>query len=202
MSITLQTEGRRTYLCGNTYSIRDKIRAIGAHWDADRKAWWTSKRDAAEALVAKLPTAEPPAQASQSIEAQRDGLESVVAGRATYQGRTYYVAGRVVRGRTHWDDTVQAITTRDGQKVLLYFRDGSRQFWAPLARYTGAVVRVGDAPDVSGAEIVKTYDRPQTIKRLAKFAEEAKAGFPGRATCYMCGSPSCDGAHGGLCEHD
>ena len=49
MSITIQTEGRRTYLAGNTYPHRDAIRSIGAHWDADRKMWWTAKRDQAQA---------------------------------------------------------------------------------------------------------------------------------------------------------
>jgi hypothetical protein len=46
--ITISKEGRRFYLVGNTYAIKDGLRSAGAHWDGDRKAWWTSKLDVAE----------------------------------------------------------------------------------------------------------------------------------------------------------
>jgi len=162
--ITLQTEGRRTYITGNTYPIRDQIRAIGAHWDAKRKAWWTSKRAEAEALIAQAGESAPAApQPSQQDRTPRDGKDSIVAGRAEYKGRTYYIAGRrdSAGGRRvgyGWADAVEAVTTRDGAKVLLYFRDGSSQFWA----------------DRSAVSIVKTYDRAQTIAKLAEYAQRAK----------------------------
>ena len=195
--ISIQTEGRRTYIVGDTYPVRDRLRAIGAKWDAARKAWWTGKRAEAEALVAELSTA--PASASQertsdASKAPRDGLDSVVAGRCEYKGKTYYVAGRVARGRTHWDDEVAPVTTRDGQKVLLYFRDGSSQFWAPW----------------DAVEIAKGYSRPQTIRRLREYAEQARtygtdecrcrchhepnAGAPGTTLydgCDRCGCETC-----------
>lgn len=183
MSISLISEGRRIYIGGNTYPHRDAIRAIGAHWDGERKMWWTSKREEAEALVAKLADAP---QSDNTSKAPRDGESSIVAGRATYKGKSYYIAGRVDRGRTMYDDSVRAVETRDGAKVLLYFRDGSSQFWASL----------------SEVSISKIYDRPQSIAALKEFAEEAKQGFPGRQTCYMCGSPACQGARGGLCDED
>lgn len=197
MTITTQTEGRRTYIMGDTYPIRDTLRAGGAPWDADRKAWWLGDRDRAAALAAKIGPATEPTNAP----AEAPCTNATVAGRAVYKGKTYYIAGRVVRGRTHWDDRVAAVTTRDGAKIMLYSRDGKCKFWAPLPQY-GAVVKVGAAPDPSAAQITKTYDKPQTIGSLRRFAAEARDGFPGRTTCYMCGSPSCDGAGGGLCEHD
>jgi hypothetical protein len=187
--IQTQTEGRRTYILGDTYPFRDRIRALGAHWDAGRKAWWTAKRDAAEQLVSELnaaAAADTSAAATRGENsggnrAPRDGIHSIVAGRATYKGRTYYVAGRVEKGRTHWDDTVVAVATQDGSKLLLYFRDGSSQFWASR----------------SEVEIVKRYDRPQTINGLRKFAHEAKeAGSAELAACKrrgwdgVIGSPS------------
>ena len=49
--------------------------------------------------------------------------------------------------------------TQDGAKILLYFRDGSAQFWAPRA----------------GVEVVKRYDRPQTIRGLQEFAARVAA---------------------------
>lgn len=163
MSIQIQTEGRRTYLLGNTYPVRDQIRALGAHWDPDRKAWWTAKADEARQLVERLNGAQAAPTASQSAassKAPRDGLDSIVAGRATYKGRTYYLAGRCTSSRrgAGWNDSVEAVTTQDGAKVLLYFRDGSSQFWASRAE----------------VQMAKSYDRPQTIRRLQEFAEQAR----------------------------
>jgi len=157
MSISLQTEGRRTYITGNTYPHRDAIRSIGAHWDADRKMWWTAKRDEAQALVAKLGAAAPIPSSPES-KAPRDGLDSIVAGRVEYKGKPYYLAGRTERGRTHYDDRVDAVQTQDGAKYLIYFRDGSSQFWAARGE----------------VKIIKTYDRPQTIRRLREYADQAR----------------------------
>jgi len=151
MTITLDTSvARRIYLRGDTYAVKDSIRAIGGHWDADAKAWWCGrgKRTEAEAIASQ--TAAPPAE---TADRKGDGEATVVAGRATYRGRTYYIVGRTVRGRTQWDDGVAAVTTGDGLKVLLAFCDGSKTFWAPR----GAV------------EVAKIYDRPQTVGRLARF---------------------------------
>lgn len=174
MSITIQTEGRRTYIAGNTYPHRDAIRDIGAHWDAARKMWWTAKRAAAERLAAQInqapqSTAQPQ---SSSSKTPRDGLDSVVAGRVEYKGKTYYLAGRTEHGRTHWDDRVRAVQTQDGAKYLLYFRDGSSQFWAPRDQVS----------------LIKSYDRPQTIRHLKEFATRAKDGSAG--TCDECGASS------------
>jgi len=99
------------------------------------------------------------------------GLDAVVAGRATYRGKTYYLAGRIRSGR-HWrDDRVEPVTTRDGARVLLYFRDGSGQFWA--AR-----------PEV---EITRRYERPQTIRGLQRYAEQRRSGKGFRYCCEECG---------------
>lgn len=193
--ISIHIEGRRTYITGNTYPVRDRIRAIGAKWDATRQAWWTGKRAEAEALVAELnETAPAEERSSDASNAPRDGLDSVVAGRAEYKGKTYYVAGRIDRGRTHWDDEVVPVTTRDGAKVLLYFRDGSRQFWAPR----------------EAVRFQRGYSRPQTIRSLRDYAERAKtygtadcrcachrepnAGAPGTTLydgCDRCGCEAC-----------
>lgn len=53
-AVTYETVGARVYVLGQTYPIRDAIRAAGGHWDAERKAWWigTAKRAELEAAIA------------------------------------------------------------------------------------------------------------------------------------------------------
>lgn len=174
MAIQLEARGRRVYIRGNTYPIKDTLRAAGAKWDPEERAWWVgpAKRGAIEALLASAPSSARP----EATEAP--GEDAVVAGRVTYRGKVYYLAGRSVRGRTYYDFRVDAVTSRDGTRVLLYYRDGSRQFWA-------------SAEEV---RIERTYDRPQTIGRLRRFAEQRKAG-----RCPVCARHcTCDK---GWCQH-
>lgn len=197
MSITLTQKGRRTYISGDTYQIRDKLRAAGAHWDADARAWWYSRAHAeqVEQIIKEADTA--------AETPDTPGDNALVAGRVTYRGKTYYAAGRLIRGRTRWDDTVRAVRSRDGSRILLYYRDGARQFWA----------------DYSEVAWQKTYSSPQTIGGLRGYAEQARqADTPGSGVyrcgqcggihhdtddgCYMCGCPRCPGARGGLCDED
>lgn len=175
-SITVERVGRRSYLRGNTYPIKDRLRSAGAHWDADQRAWWIGSDEAARKLAeASAPTTAPSGDAPKTDSAA-PGPEAVVAGKAAYKGRAYYVAGRVERGRTHYDDRVSPVMSRDQSRVLLYSRDGKLSFWAPHDQ----------------AGIVKSYDRPQTIGRLQRFAAESRAsggGIPAGRTyeCEECG---------------
>jgi hypothetical protein len=186
MSITIDQQGRRYYLRGDTYPVKDQLRSAGCKWDPDAKAWYTGKREVAEQIVgqfqaAPAATGETGEQPSSPGDRPAPGDDAVVAGKAEYKGRTYYVAGKVERGRTAYDDRVRAVTTRDGAKVLLYSRDGKIQFWA--------------ARDL--AQVIKSYDRPQTIGKLRRFAEEARVaraqgnedGIPDgtRYECEECG---------------
>lgn len=185
MSISIETVGRRHYLRGNTYPIREQIRAAGCKWDAAEKAWYSGKRETAESVAGSTAADAPQQQTGR----EAPGLDATVAGRAEYKGRTYYVAGRVARGRTHWDDTVEAVSSRDGSKILLYFRDGSSQFWA--AR--------------EAVRVVKQYDRAQTIQRLRDYAERAKSdretyGYVPRKGVDYCGYRCPVGGH--ICTPD
>lgn len=195
MALTIETAGRRIYVLGDTYPIRDMLREAGCRWDPERRAWWggATKREALDALVASMGSASAQPQASEPRR-EAPGIGATVAGRAEYKGRTYYVAGRVVRGRTHWDDEVAPVASRDGSRVLLYFRDGSSSFWA-----------AADA-----VRVAKRYQRPTTIQRLRDYAEQAKsygtdecrcrchhepnAGAPGSTLydgCDRCGCEAC-----------
>lgn len=57
MSVKTEKVGSRIYIVGNTYPIKDRIKAIGGHWDTDRKQWWvgTAKSAEVESLIANAP---------------------------------------------------------------------------------------------------------------------------------------------------
>ena len=62
--ISLERVGRRTYFRGATYPVRRHLRAGGAHWDADAKAWWIGSHEVAEALA--LSAASAPAEPAEA----------------------------------------------------------------------------------------------------------------------------------------
>ena len=175
--LSIRSEGQRHYVVGDTYPVKDLLRAAGLKWDAQEKAWYSGRREVANAALAAAAGANGSA-ANVAVggngAAKQDhpapGIAAVVAGRATYKGRTYYVAGRERRGRTRYDDSVVQVESRDGSRVLLYFRDGSSQFWA----------------DRGAVEIAKAYRKPQTIGSLREFVEQAKQA---RAQGYEDGIP-------------
>lgn len=50
-----------TKLVGNTYPVKDQIRALGGRWDAAEKAWYVpdARADEAAALIASAPISAP-----------------------------------------------------------------------------------------------------------------------------------------------
>lgn len=202
-SVVIETVGRRHYLRGNTYPIKDAIRAAGCKWDPEAKAWYSGKREIVEGVIAALgstPRNDRPSEpgSSPSNDRPAPGLDAMVAGRVQYKGRTYYALGRVVRGRTHWDDSVAPIQTRDGGKFLVSFRDGSKSFWAAATEI----------------QWLKNYRKPTTIASLLAYAERAKQagggqledgyyyGQGGEVLASGCGECSRLGRMCRSCEHD
>lgn len=122
-NITIKSEGRRFYLVGDTYAIKDKLRAAGAKWDGDRRAWWTGKRDVAEKFLEAVDAAKSDQSAAQSSEPSADRLsaDSTIAGKATYKGRPYLLV---------WEGD-----TKRGRAAKLAFTDGSKIFWASAGEY-------------------------------------------------------------------
>lgn len=149
LAIEIRTEGRRHYLIGNTYPIKDALRSVGAKWDPDRKAWWTGKREVAESVVAR--------GAEQNPEREDpSGLDTKVIGRATHNGKSYYVI---------WSGE-----TKRGYAAKLCFRDGSKVFWA----------------DGNSIQIVKSYAEPKTIRSLQEFAKRRQQEDAGERQCPVC----------------
>jgi hypothetical protein len=39
------SDAKKLYLSGNTFPVKDALRALGARWDADKKAWYCTTED-------------------------------------------------------------------------------------------------------------------------------------------------------------
>jgi hypothetical protein len=63
IQIITERIGHRTYLRGNTYGVKDLIKAAGGHWDGDEKAWWFGSDERAQEIAAKCATTTPKATA-------------------------------------------------------------------------------------------------------------------------------------------
>lgn len=111
--ITVERVGRRSYFIGNTYPIKDKLRAAGAHWDGDKRAWWIGDHAKAEALAGAGSSAAPEA-GERNSDALSD--DAKIAGKARYKGREYLLV---------WEGE-----TKRGYAAKLSFADGSKIFWA------------------------------------------------------------------------
>ena len=160
--ITTLTEGRRTYLIGNTYGIRDEIRAAGGHWDADRRAWWigsgVGKQDDLRKLLA-IP-------ASRTASRTPDDPASIqVRGKARHRGRVYFV---------RW-----AGIAKRGYAMRLVSLDASIDFWV------AAQERGGDGQGEVAAW-TKHYAEPRSLAGIARFVAEQKAVQAGARECSRC----------------
>jgi hypothetical protein len=158
MSLTVKSEGRRHYIEGNTFAIRDQLRSAGCKWDPDRKAWWTGKREIADRFTATETSAEPKQPAAE------DAASIKIVAKAKYKGRVYYV--RYVG------------QTKRGYAARLVSLDGKIDFWA-------AAAEPGDrSHDGSGdvALVIKTYQPREwngryehmTLASLQRFVADAK----------------------------
>jgi hypothetical protein len=119
MSITLQPQMNRLYFVGETFSVKDKLKALGARWDADRRQWWIAEgaRKAAETLLATL--ADMPTEKKEEAPALREA--EPVIGKAVYKNNEYWVL---------W----KGVTARGNESVRLAFLDGKSHFWVDLSK--------------------------------------------------------------------
>lgn len=159
MSVTIAKAGRRYYIEGNTYAIKDQLRDAGCKWDPQRRAWWTGKQEIADRFAGGEATSSEPQQPK-----KEDPSSVKIVGKAKYKGRTYYV--RYVG------------QTKRGYAARLTSLDGSIDFWAAAAEAWGR------QHDGSGdvAVIVKMYEPREycgrleymTLAGLQRFVEQAK----------------------------
>lgn len=197
MNVTQQIEGRRVYLLGNTFPIKDALKNAGAHWDGDRRAWWigTEKQAAISNILGGAPQAEAKTSGNGGSKGEALKDSDRLLGKAEYKGRTYLLV---------WEGE-----TKRGRAAKLAFLDGSSTFWASHGEYN--VTKYFKVREFRGREEYQTWGRYRSfIEDAAKARKEGVAqcgkcnGFhrDGDNTCYMCGCTKCEGAHGGLCEED
>lgn len=96
-TVTIEKQGRRYYLVGNTYPVKDALRSAGAHWDRDRGAWWTSKSDVAQRFAAQA-TAKAEARSAAAAEGNKVAIG----------GNTYPVRDQLRDLGGHWDAASKA----------------------------------------------------------------------------------------------
>lgn len=170
MAITIERTGQRVYLLGDTYAAKDRIKAMGGHWDGDRRAWWigAKKADDAQALVDQLSSPE----AANSPRAKEDPDSIRLTGKGKYKGRTYF-AGSI---------------TRDGAKVrLLTLPDVNGDyldFWAPCSEVE-EVKRYQPRERTWRGRTTTEYTTLGSIASFVRSQERAKAN--GEPQCGVCG---------------
>lgn len=189
MTISVKTEkvGSRIYVVGNTYPIKDQLKAAGCHWDGDRKQWWigAAKAAAIDAIVGKVDGQDVP-------EPKKDLGSKEVHGKVEYKGRTYYVI----------------CESKDGGRLWLTVLDASIDFWADAAacqwikRYEARERFAG-----YGRGTVREY---QTLGGIRRYVERMKndKGFreqeEDRQAVSACGRRDCRRLEGKFCSdcHD
>lgn len=149
LQISTETVGARVYVTGNTFAIKNELKAAGCHWDGDRKQWWIGKAKQADiaAIVGKLDGKEAPKQ---------DLADSRVYAKVSYKGRTYFV---IAEGT---------------ERVRLTVLDGSIDFWAVKAECN--LIREYQGREVwDGRRGNGTVTRYTTLGSLRAFITQRKA---------------------------
>ena len=167
MAIQIEEAGSRLYVVGDTFAHKNEIKALGGHWDGERRAWWvgTAKRPQIEELVARLsdPNAPKPKQDPDDIR---------LTGKGRYKGRDYF-AGSI---------------TRDGLKVRLLTLPNEKgeflDFWASCSEVE-EIKRYEPRERSFRGRTEVTYT---TLGSIAKFvASQKKAEAEGKPACGVCG---------------
>lgn len=198
---TVERVGARCYAVGAPFGAKDRLKALGCHWDGDRRQWWIGAAKVASltALVAEINGETLPAVAATvgldpatptavvadklredlgdagaaAVLTPKEDVDACrVYAKLTYKGRTYYVIAE----------------TRDQTRCRLTTLDGLAPFWADCSecelvrRYEGR--ERWDGRRYSG-KTVTVYD---TIGSLREYRDsQAKAKTAGHPACAACG---------------
>lgn len=166
MAITIERQGQRVYLVGDTFAAKDRIKSMGGHWDGDRRAWWVGAKKEADAQA--LVTALSAPQAADATRAKQDPSDIRLTGKGRYKGREYF-AGSM---------------TRDGLKVRLLTLPDAKgdylDFWALCSEVEQTKVY---SPREYRGRMEYT-----TLGSIARFVErERRNRAEGGQVCAECG---------------
>jgi hypothetical protein len=82
--ITVRSEGRRHYIAGLPYELKDTAKEAGCRWDSDRKMWWSGKSEIAIEVVQRAQSRQ--AQALQQREERSVSAQASAAARGVLAG--------------------------------------------------------------------------------------------------------------------
>lgn len=140
--IAIKDLGRKLYVIGNTYPIRNELKGIGAQWDAAEKAWFVGayRRAQLEALLS-TPSASAPAQ---------DALPAPSGKLVPVTGNTYPVRDRLRALGASWDAAAKVwmIDEARAELAIAAVAQGSSEAPKPF-RYRSCK-RCGARPNVRG----------------------------------------------------
>lgn len=168
--ITVERIGRRSYLRGAPYAMRERLRAAGAKWDAAERAWWLSKDQEAHALAEALHIANDAPRAEGLTDDTR------LLGRATYKGKSYLVL---------WEGT----TARGPAAKLCIAKADATPFWVSQGEYE--IVKRYAPREIRGRMEPYTWGKHRAF--LERAAEARAQGYEDgrphgtRYTCEECG---------------
>ena len=154
----VEINGRRAYVLGDTFAIKDRLKEAGCKWDPDRRAWYIGAAKAA-AIEKLIGEPAPPEDLSQAR----------VFGKAEYKGRAYYVIA----------------TSKDGSKHRLTVLDGSIVFWADATACKWT--KTYEPKQRFGGYGRGTITQHQTLGSLRRFVERQKNPTTRTGECTECG---------------
>lgn len=184
-ALPLLDEGRRVYLLDSPLYALELLKAAGAHWDSDRRAWWAGRGVRAEAL-AQVRT--------DLIDSALRGAEvdpewRVVLGRCAHRGKP---------ARVLWVVTERPDPAADGARRPSWGlrrerpQPKGRQPAALLSDLTGERTWRVPAGQVEGIHL---YRAPRSIRALELYARTlAETGLPParyggpEVECHECGA--------------
>ncbi len=161
--IGVERVGARVYVVGDTYAIKDSLKAAGCKWDGERRQWWAglAKADAVQRVVDGV--------ASGAVKADVEDLSRAeVHGKVVYKGRAYFVIG----------------VSRDGEKLRLTVLDGAIVFWAAasLCEWSRRYERRSEGYGRYARE------RLPSLGSIQAFVARQKNPETARVQCHECGS--------------
>jgi hypothetical protein len=178
-SINVERIGRRSYLRGNTYPIKDQLRSAGAHWDGEQRAWWIGDHAKAVELAGGAQSGD--SGSEQPRNADQLSADARIAGKARYKGREYLLV---------WEGA-----TKRGRAAKLAFTDGSKVFWANAGEYEVTKIYESRESSYRGGRSPTehmTFGRLQRLReKYARARKEGAVDDGGRilGTRYEC--PEC-----------